>query len=117
MSPLKVHRLAREARESGFTINLHGHRPTTGYAVALADCERRIPAGRFSDHLLRVYIADHLHDLSRGRRYLGAWRNGEEIVLDVVHVDADESVAVERGIENAQEAIFNLTTHTELRLR
>lgn len=119
--------LAREALDGGFTTDLAGNRPTSGYVVALPGAERRVDlrpspsravALRSVARAIYTYVIDHGHDLRTIRgAYLGAWRDGDTIVLDVVQVVDTEREATLLGRLRDQDAIYDIAAGKSITLR
>lgn len=98
--------------------------PTSGYAVSipgreainhlLLDGEHRTDAITESVY---NYALDNKHWLAQPGFYLGAWLDGDRLVLDVTQVTPELGQAVTAGVQRDQDAIYNLATGGELWLK
>ncbi len=109
--------LASQALDGGFTIDASGDAPTTGYVVSTRpDTERRITYKM--DHPgIEGYVAQDIEDYVWEHRqalvdgyYLGAWRDGDAIVLDLVSVVHTRTGALWLAEHHKQTAIYDLRT-------
>ena len=110
--------LQRQYRETGgFTVCMRtGVQPESGFAVALPDRERRVPEYLFRctfDAQIAAYCRHNMHALLSGA-FLGCWRNGSEVCLDLVDICACESDARHVGELRGQLAIYDLTNQKEI---
>jgi hypothetical protein len=98
--------------------------PVSGYAVS-------IPGREVVHHLLidgdqrREAMAEILYTFAERNKswlaqpgyYLGAWVDGDRLVLDVTQVTPELGQAVRAGVERDQDAIYNLADGAELWLK
>lgn len=122
--PLDYPVLAREALDGGFTTALDGFRPTRGFVVSTRkDAERVWMLRGATDYrkaqgvadALYHYVIDHGHDLRHGY-LLGAWRDGDRVVIDLVQVFEVCAEAMRAAREADQDAIYDLGTSTVIEL-
>lgn len=122
--PLDYPALAREALDGGFTQALDGFRPTRGFVVSTRpDAERTIELTANGDAQDRAtiigalysFVVHHGHALRHGY-LIGAWRDGDRVVLDLVQVFERRSEAMIAGRRAKQDAIYDLGTGETVRL-
>lgn len=94
--------------------------PTTGYAVSLPNYTRTIDLSTVRPDLkaatIWAEVAEYATNdhLTRPGFYLGAWLDGDRLVLDVTQVVDSLAAAVSLGQLHDQEAIYNLGEHVEI---
>lgn len=108
---LKYPRLVEAAREGGFSTTTHGDVPEGGYMVSpYPDAEEKYDAATMTRQDVHDYRDRHADELARPNHYLGGWRDGNTVYLDI-SVHADTASAAERyAIEHQQLAYFDLNT-------
>lgn len=87
----------------GFTVDLQGREPTSGFAVALPGHERiaRVRSSADIADAIYSYVVHHGNALRRDGRYLGGWLYEGRLFLDVsevvptIETNADGSVVPE----------------------
>lgn len=114
---MKIRELAREtaqllATQPGFTIDQHGEPLDNGYTVggelieqdhALAIFEQ--PANSVELKALEDALASKLEEIAtylEQGSYLGGWRDGESLVLDLVTVTDNQEQAANLAIQRGQ---------------
>ena len=109
--------LVEQAKSEGFSVQLvSGDVPTTGYMVALSGHEERVPVEAFTlDRLVR-YVKDHADALLEGDTYLGAWRDGDVVFLDVSECVTSRAKALFLGAERGQLAIWDVLNSAEIKI-
>ena len=99
----------------GVTIGLNGVQPTTGFAFSpYHEAEFVVPAAEFSTDTVDQYVGAHMDQLSAPNNYLGVWKDGNEIYLDVSQVHEDRETAMKAAEQANQQAIFDLTNFQEI---
>lgn len=103
--------------------------PTSGYAVSIPGREVVIPGREVVNHLsldhtllaiteaVERYAARNRSWLAQPGYFLGAWLDGNRLVLDVTQVTPELGQAVAAGVERKQDAIYNLADGAELWLK
>jgi len=106
----------------GVTINPRVE-PTSGFAFAFKKAtELRIEVGDLTkeqyvqkvEDALEAFLAAREADFQQADTYLGGWKDGETVVLDVSMVLADKQEALRRAELSDQDAIFDLNTFEEI---
>lgn len=99
-------------KEGGATIDPRTGRAYTGtgHAVATHGAEARIPLTEATPEAIRGYVAENLQGLSPENRYVGAWVDDGDIVLDTTEIVPGREEALQVGARNRQEAIFDIET-------
>lgn len=124
MTSLNIDRAADNAVyglviHGGATVNVKAAPdPKSGYVVADGEHERTILFRRLDGSLLLdglrdlivAYVEQHKAWLAVPGNFLGAWLDGDHLVLDVVNVHPERAVAERLGRERNQRAIFHLDT-------
>ena len=115
MKPLNYDDLAARAVKDGFTVDLNGNTPTSGYAVgSRPDRTRRLNLRRMSlrdvADGIYVYVIDNGYELREGY-HLGAWRDDDTLYLDLVTVTPDQGTAMRLARSLGEIAVYNLATH------
>lgn len=122
LQQLNIEDLFQLAKKGGFTYDpLLDCLDNEGYAVSeYKEYEVRIPYESLKRLDLLNYLITHqsIFIIDPRARY-GAWYDTEsdEIVLDISAVYYSKSIAIQRGIENDQDAIYDLSKGEEIRLR
>ena len=92
-----------------------GKTPEGGYMVALQGHERIISVENFTSIEVVKYLEEHSKLLMENPHlYLGTWVNEGKVYLDLSENVQDLSVALQRGKERNQLAIFNISTFEEV---
>lgn len=114
--------LAQAAYDGGFTVDLDGNPVTNGYAVAVPGYELRgylkpgTPTLSGIAGWIEGYVVDNGAALREPARYLGAWRDGADIVLDVVEIFASRNCAIAAAANRGEQAIYDLGIGQEIRI-
>lgn len=107
--------MAEKARAGGFSTSLHGAVPKDGFMVSpYKGAERRYSASSFSRDDVVGYRNEHADLLRRPNHYLGGWRDGEDIYLDVSVRTPDLGSAVRLARENGQLAVYDVAGGTSI---
>lgn len=106
--------LARElVEDGGFTVDLDGARPTSGYVVSTRpDATVTLRPRTVADigHAIYVYVVNNGAELHGPMDYsLGAWLDGNTLVLDLVRVVDTLAEALELGALFDQDAVYDVT--------
>lgn len=114
MAHLNYDDLAARAVDGGFTVDLNGVTPTTGYAVgARPDRTRRLDLRQMNERdvadEIYVYVIDNGYELRDGY-YLGAWIDDGTLYLDLVQVLNDRGMALTLARSLGELAIYDLAT-------
>lgn len=105
----------------GFTANLLGYEPKTGFAIAIDKKYERVihyPKQWINYSIkaaLHSYIAAHLLSLIDGA-FLGVWIHEGRIYFDISEVEPDFATAINKGLANNQLAIYDLGQQVEISL-
>lgn len=117
-----IEKLYHLAIEGGFTYDsLFDRLDTVGFAVSeYKTLEVCIPLNEFKATHIRDYMVENetiIFDNPRAR--FGAWLDNATgcIVLDMSNVYYSKEVAIKKGLENDQDAIFDLSKCEEIRLK
>lgn len=101
--------------DGGFTVkHTTGHRPTSGYSVALAGSERDIPTEKATGAAVEDYAKRHNPSLSQRGRYLGGWSPGEgeenhgRSYLDNSRVIKNRKSAAREMVMENQQSMYHL---------
>jgi hypothetical protein len=115
---IDVERVVREQAD-GFTLDLDGVAPTTGYSVALRQFEEIIPAGDDpSEEVLNAFLVKHRKLLEENPelRY-GGWLDDKgDFYLDIVRLFDDRIDAANYGFIEHQKAMFGFDALEEIPL-
>lgn len=108
--------LVELAKTEGFSVQLvSGDVPTSGYMVALAGHEERIPVEAFTLDRLTRYVKAHADVLLEGDTYLGAWMSDGHVFLDVSEcVVTSRADAIELGAARGQLAVWDVVNSAEI---
>jgi hypothetical protein len=103
-------KLTTEALAGGFSVTTHGDVPMGGYMVSpYSGAEQKFDASTMTRADVHDYRDRHARQLSQPDHYLGGWRDGDTVYLDIaVHTD---SAAKARRLseEHHQLAYFDLS--------
>lgn len=109
--------LNRTIVDKGYTTDLDGNKPDTGYMVGLEGFESTMPINRSIDDgiaFIDAFIFTNKEELNKPNRYLGTWINEGIIYIDIsVNINL-RKLAVTLGIKNNQIAIWDLSTKEEI---
>lgn len=102
----------------GSTINLQGEAPTTryGFAPDLAT-QTPFPLETFSPADVEAFIErfrDRLHDPNK---FIGAWIQGDEVILDVTEGHDDFDTAYQRAWNGHQKSLWDSQINDEIPVR
>lgn len=102
--------LAQHIKDNGgVTIDAKGKMPTSGYSVAPSkSTEVRVPEANFDGQAILDYKAKFAKQLAQPKAHFGAWKDGNEVVLDVSHVVKDLKTALEIAKKGKQDGIFDI---------
>lgn len=101
----KALRLYKE--DGGVTISMTGAIPVSGYAISLRVFEQTIKTP-LTKRDIQDYIFVNWDFLIKKGHYLGIWKDGDTVYLDVTEVTEDREFALQLGKLNRQKAIYNL---------
>lgn len=78
-------RLVSQAKEGGFTVAAFGgDEPESGFMVSPYSAnEQVVPVSRFTKTVVKDYIAKNEELLKKPDHFLGGWRDGDNVYLDV----------------------------------
>lgn len=105
-----------EVDHGGATLDLHGHAPKTGYAVACDHRLEKVSAKPISPAVLADYISRHWGKLESPGKFLGLWDHGSHCYLDVVTVEPDLERAIALARQHGQLAIYDLAHNCAVRV-
>jgi hypothetical protein len=118
---LDYKQLAHDAvKDGGFTVDLDGNRPQSGYAVSLAGYERKFRLPRTTTalaHALYLYVVDNGRALRDPGAHFGAWIDGATVYLDVTHIFTARADAEFMARANRQIAFFDIENAEEIRTK
>jgi hypothetical protein len=109
--------LVEKAKADGFSVNLVSRdTPTDGYMVALVGHEEIVPVQALTVDRLVRYVKTHADALltEQGNTYLGAWRAGDDVYLDVSERVASRAKALFLGAERGQLAVWDVVNSSEI---
>lgn len=107
--------LAEQAKADGFSVQImSGIAPRDGYMVALTGHEEIIPVQALTVDRLTRYVRDHFDALMEGDTYFGAWRDGDDVYLDVSERVASRAKALFLGSERSQLAVWDVANGVEV---
>lgn len=109
--------LLKSLKGGGFTYDVvHEMSPTSGFVVAThPEAARVINAKTIQAWEIANFMRDNAALLSQPHAHVGGWlRDDGFAVLDVTSVLPDKETALEWGRRYKQEAIFDLSTFTEI---
>lgn len=105
-APGVVSKVRSGLREGGITISTHGDVPSSGFAVA-AGAEQQYNRDVTTKDIA-AYIDAHKTELRSSNAYLGAWVDKGTVYLDVSHVFAERSTALQAARQRNELAIYDL---------
>lgn len=100
-----------ETPASGYAVSIPGREAVTHL---LLDGDQRRQAINLA---VSEYAGRNKHWLGQPGFYLGAWLDGDRLVLDVTQVTPELGEAVKAGFARDQDAIYSLATGQELWLK
>lgn len=100
--------------KQGFTVDLLGQSPTSGYIVSLPGYTRRIDVATFNDEDVKDYASQYFYELSESGRYIGAWLENNTVWLDISENFHVLELAQSVGVERNQIAIWDVVNETEI---
>jgi hypothetical protein len=84
-----------------------------GYAVSIAGHERVIPASTFDQNDVVRFWKDKKPLLKKNKNLrVGAWRDGDDVYLDLTEIHPTRAQAMRAGVEHQQQAIYERSTGT-----
>lgn len=107
---------ARHAADGGMTINAAGHIPTRGFAVG-AYPSRSLPLSNApTPEDIAMYLRSNADLMDDPKNFFGTWENtaNREHVFDISRVEDDLETAMALARKNGEDAIFDLSTMTEI---
>jgi hypothetical protein len=106
---LSYDKLTTEALAGGFSVTTHGDVPMGGYMVSpYSGAEEKFDARTMTRADVHRYRDQHAKQLSQPDHYLGGWRDGDTVYLDIaIHTDS-ASKAKALSEEHNQLAYFDL---------
>lgn len=101
--------LEGEAEAGGFSVTIHGSAPSTGCMVSpYKRAERVYAVADFEADDVKAYRDNHRELLSRPEHYLGGWRDGDKVYLDVSIHTENRTQAAALAKEHGQLAFYDL---------
>lgn len=115
---LLAHLRNAETNHIGFSYNINNgdSNPETGYMVSRKGYEQTAPQGCDLVAFGRNYFLLHAEQLADPTAYMGCWYNGGQFVFDISDNIAMMDNAIELGMRNDQEAIWDCASGSEYRL-
>lgn len=96
-------------QNDGITVNPDGSMPAKGYSVAPSkSTETKIPLDQFTPDAIDAFKKKFAKQLAQPDAHLGAWNDGENIVLDVSHVVSDFKSAIDLAKKGKQDAVYDI---------
>jgi hypothetical protein len=90
-----------------YSITTGEANPKTGYMVSILGFEKQIDLDKVTDADIAEYVSDNAHQLWGSNRFLGGWKDGDKVVLDIsVNID-NVTQAYYTGIINHQKCIYD----------
>jgi hypothetical protein len=106
-------RLAKAGAEGGFSSTTHGDVPADGYMVSpYKGAEVTYDASTFNRRDVYDYTREHAELLDKPDHYLGGWRDGDKVYLDVSVRAATRDAAVQLARDNGQLAFYDVKNQT-----
>ena len=100
----------------GVTSTINGAIPKIGFAVSeYKDLE--LITSILTPNIINKYILDNINLLNTGYCF-GAWYNSDDgqYYLDIIRVHHSKEIAILKGMQASQLAIYNIATGQEIRL-
>lgn len=115
---LLAHLRNAETNHIGFSYNINNgdSNPETGYMVSRKGYEQTAPQGCDLVAFGRNYFLLHAEQLADPTAYMGCWYNGGRFVFDISDNLQLLDTAIELGMRNDQEAIWDCASGSEYRL-
>lgn len=108
---LDYQKLDDEATAGGFSYTIHGNAPSGGCMVSpYKGAERVYDAASLSRSDVKAYRDNHRELLGRPDHYLGGWRDGDKVYLDVSVHAPDRTTASALARQHGQLAYYDLDT-------
>jgi hypothetical protein len=107
-----------ETNHIGFSYNINNgdSNPETGYMVSQKGYEQVAPQGCDLVAYGRNYFLLHAEQLADPTAYMGCWYNAGQFVFDISHNIETMDNAIEMGMTNEQDAIWDCASGSEYRL-
>ena len=100
----------------GYSTDLTGKKPTSGYMVSVPNHEKVVPLDNFNANAIQKYISSNRADLEELEAFLGTWVNEGKVYFDVSVNIGDLQEALELGKKYKQLAIFDLSNFSEIKI-
>lgn len=101
--------LASKALDGGFSVTAHGDVPTEGFMVSpYKGAEKAIAVSQFGRRDVYSFARAHADLLAKPDHFIGGWRDGDTIYLDVSVVAQTEEGAREMAVAADQLAIYDI---------
>lgn len=115
---LLAHLRNAETNHIGFSYNINNgdSNPDSGYMVSQKGYEQTAPQGCDLVAFGRNYFLLHAEQLADPTAYMGCWYTEGRFVFDISHNIASKDNAIEMGMRNDQEAIWDCESGSEYRL-
>ena len=115
---LLAHLRNAETNHIGFSYNINNgdSKPETGYMVSRKGYEQTAPQGCDLVAYGRNYFLLHAEQLADPTAYMGCWYNAGRFVFDISDNLQLLDTAIEMGMRNNQEAIWDCASGSEYRL-
>ena len=115
---LLAHLRNAETNHIGFSYNINNgnSNPETGYMVSQKGYEQVAPQGCDLVAYGRNYFLLHAEQLADPTAYMGCWYNAGQFVFDISHNNETMDNAIEMGMTNEQDAIWDCASGSEYRL-
>lgn len=115
---LLAHLRNAETNHIGFSYNINNgdSNPDTGYMVSQKGYEQTAPQGCDLVAYGRNYFLLHAEQLAEPTAYMGCWYNAGQFVFDISHNIETMHNAIEVGMTNEQDAIWDCASGSEYRL-
>lgn len=93
----------------GFTTDLEGNQPSSGYAFAPnKDTEVSVPTAQFSPKVVADFIKNNAEELAKPGNHIGTWEDGDQTYLDVSRVGPASADTLAAAQDAHQLAAFDL---------
>ena len=95
--------------EGGISFSLTAEQsdPKTGYMVSLLGFEKRFNINEVADADVKNYVYNNINELWGSNRFLGGFKDNDEVVLDVSINIENATQACYTGIINNQKYIYD----------
>ena len=98
-------------KNKGYSVNIQGQKPKSGYMVALRDREVVVETSKplsFIVETLQKFISDNQFDLDQSGHYLGTWIDKGKMYIDISFNYQDLNVSIDMAYLSNQLSIYDI---------